>query len=39
MEELEEKSLYRILDEHRMVIDTFEDSFAGLTLNEEQQNF
>lgn len=39
MEELEEKSLYRILDEHRMVIDTFEDSFAGLTLNEEQQKF
>ncbi|OTN75390.1 hypothetical protein A5886_000460 [Enterococcus sp. 8G7_MSG3316] len=39
IDELEEKSLYRLLDEHRMVIDRFEDTFVGITLSTEQQKF
>ncbi|WP_312542107.1 GntR family transcriptional regulator [Enterococcus sp.] len=39
IDELEEKSFYRLLDEHRMIIDRFEDAFVGVTLTTEQQKF
>ncbi len=39
IEVFEEKSLYRLLDEHRMIIDRFQDAFVATTLTEEQQKF
>lgn len=39
IEAFEEKSLYRLLDEHRMIIDRFQDAFVATTLTEEQQKF
>ncbi|MDV7752498.1 GntR family transcriptional regulator [Enterococcus casseliflavus] len=39
IEVFEEKSLYRLLDEHRMIIDRFQDAFVAMTLTEEQQKF
>lgn len=39
IEVFEEKSLYRLLDEHRMIIDRFQDVFVATTLTEEQQKF
>jgi len=37
--EVFEESLYRLLDEHRMIIDRFQDAFVATTLTEEQQKF
>ena len=39
IEVFEEKSLYSLLDEHRMIIDRFQDAFVATTLTEEQQKF
>ena len=39
IEVFEEKSLYRLLDEHRTIIDRFQDAFVATTLTEEQQKF